>query len=104
MGVWGGEGRAAHRGCVIYRGPGPTPGAQPPADSGVHSIESSQPGQRRWVGVPTKPLSRDDNHILSPAGGGNVAQASLPVILQGLVTHGLTGYSWSKHWFTLVSN
>ena len=35
-------------------------------------------------------LSRDGNHILSPAGGGNVAQASLPVTFQGLVTQGLS--------------
>ena len=35
-------------------------------------------------------LSRDGNHIRSPAGGGNVAQASLPVTFQGLVTQGLS--------------
>ena len=91
MGGGGGERRAVRRGCVIiYGDPGPTPGAQPPGVSGVHSAEPSQPGRRRWVGVPTKPLCPGMTTTFCLQREGGMRPGLSPVTVQGLVTHGLS--------------
>ena len=91
LGGGGGERRAVRRGCVIiYGGPGLTPGAQPPGVSGVHSAEPSQPGRRRWVGVPTKPLCPGMTTTFCLQREGGMRPRPLPRHSSGLVTHGLS--------------
>ena len=91
VGGGGGERRAVRRGCVIiYGGPGLTPRAQPPGVSGVHSAEPSQPGRRRWVGVPTKPLCPGMTTTFCLQREWGMRPRPLPRHSSGLVAHGLS--------------